>query len=286
MSHNLNFILRLRFPAETALTFRFWVARMDIFQGFEVFCVFRNWLIGNMGTAGEYMYTAIHWWTLAAVLAACALIFCFGIAKRQNSKASRAILVAVSLFQLIFEIGWRLIYLFVKGDSVLCWWPMYPCNLGGILLPLIALTGWKTGKKMFYLFGFVGGVLTFAMPDGIFSNNVMVFPIVKSILQHTGLLLIPVLEYISGEYRPSLKDLGWVILGCLVHLINCEGIDRLLGFTGDYMFLRSGLPFVIPGVPQFITMSVFALVVFAILSFLCDIKGSVAFLRSMKKSSR
>ena len=75
MSHNLNFILRLRFPAETALTFRFWVARMDIFQGFEVFCVFRNWLIGNMGTAGEYMYTAIHWWTLAAVLAACALIF-------------------------------------------------------------------------------------------------------------------------------------------------------------------------------------------------------------------
>ena len=94
------------------------------------------------------------------------------------------------------------------------------------------------------------------------------------------------LEYISGEYRSTLKDLGWVILGCFVHLINCEGIDRLLGFTEDYMFFRSGLPFVIPGVPQFITLSVFALIVLALLSFLCDIRGSLAFLKSMKKSSR
>lgn len=259
---------------------------MVIFQHIEVFSVFKNWLIGNMGTAGDYMYTAIHWWTLAVVFAACALIFGIAFAKRRDKRASRAILVAVSLFQLVFEIGWRLIYLLVKGDSVLCWWPMYPCNLGGILLPIFALTNCKKGKQMFYLFGFVGGVLTFAIPDGIFSNNVMVFPIVKSILQHTGLLLIPVLEYISGEYRSTLKDLGWVILGCFVHLINCEGIDRLLGFTEDYMFFRSGLPFVIPGVPQFITLSVFALIVLALLSFLCDIRGSLAFLKSMKKSSR
>lgn len=259
---------------------------MEVSQYIEVFSVFKDWLIGNMGTEGEFMYTAIHWWTLAFVFLACALIFGFGFAKRQDKKASRAILVAVSLFQLVFEIGWRLIYLLVKGDSVLCWWPMYPCNLGGILLPIFALTNCKKGKQMFYLFGFVGGVLTFAMPDGIFSNNVMVFPIVKSILQHTGLLLIPVLEYISGSYRSSLKDLGWVILGCFVHLLNCEGIDRLLGFTEDYMFFRSGLPFVIPGVPQFITLSVFALIVLALLSFLCDIKGSIAFLKSMKKSSR
>ena len=255
---------------------------MVVFQYIEVFFVFRNWLTGNMGTAGDYIYTAIHWWTLAAVLAVCALVFGVAFAKRGDKTASRRILVAVSVFQLSFEILWRLIYVFVAGDSVRNWWPMYPCNLGGILLPIIALTGWKTGKKMFYLFGFVGGVLTFAMPDGIFSNNVMVFPIVKSILQHTGLLLIPVLEYISGEYRPNLKDFGWVVLGCLVHLINCEVIDRLLGFTEDYMFLRSGLPFVISGIPSFITTSVFALAVFVLLLFLCDIKGSR---KAFKKSA-
>ena len=247
--------------------------------------MFKDWLTGNMGTGGDYIYTAIHWWTLGFVLLACALIFGIAFAKRKDKSASRRILMAVAVFQLSFEILWRLIYVFVAGDSVRNWWPMYPCNLGGILIPIFALMNCKKGKQMFYLFGFVGGVLTFAMPDGIFSNNIFVFPILKSVLQHTGLLLIPALEYICGTYRPSLKDLGWVILGCLVHLLNCEVIDRWLGFMGDYMFFRSGLPFVIPGVPQYITLSVFAVSVFALLSFLSDIKGSISFLKSMKKRS-
>ena len=244
---------------------------------------FYDWLIGNAGTPGEYMYTAMHWWSLGIVLAACAFIFGIAVAKRKDAKASRGILVAVAVFQLGFEVLWRLIYLLVKGDSVLCWWPMYPCNLGGILIPIIALADWKRGKQMFYLFGFVGGMLTFALPDGIFSTSVFVFPILKSVLQHTGLLIIPILEYATGRYRPTLKDLGWVVLGCLVHLLNCEVIDRLLGFMDDYMFLRGDMPFVIPGVPQFITISVFALVVFALLCFLSDIKGSVAYLKSRKR---
>ena len=243
----------------------------------------KNWLIGNMGTSGDYMYQPIHWYSLAAVVAAFLVICGLGLAFRQDKVKSRKLLVGVAVFQLAFEIGWRLIYWLIKGDSVLCWWPMYPCNLGGILLPIFALTNCRRGKQMFYLFGFVGGVLTFAMPDGIFSNNVMVFPIVKSILQHTGLLLIPAIELIGKTYRPSLKDLGWVISGCFVHILNCEVIDRFLGFDGDYMFFRSGMPFVIPGVPQFITLSVFALIVLVLLSFLCDIKGSLAFLKKLKK---
>jgi len=242
----------------------------------------KNWLIGNMGAEGEYMYQAIHWYTLAVVLLALAAAVAFCLCNRENSTRCRKLLVAVSVFQLGLEVIWRLIYLFIKGDTILCWWPMYPCNLGGILVPLFALLDWKRGKQMFYLFGFIGGVLTFAMPDGIFSNDVLVFPIVKSILQHTGLLLVPAVEWISGTYRPTLKHFGWVVGGCLIHLVNCEGIDRLLGFTGDYMFFRSGLPFVIPGVPQWITLSVFALIVIAILSFLSDIKGSLAFLTSKK----
>ena len=244
---------------------------------------FHRWLIGDMGTPGNYDYTAIHYWTIAAVAAMFVLFLTAAILLRKHPRQQRKILVGVARYQLAFEVAWRLIYLFVKGDSISCWWPMYPCNLGGILLPIIALVNWQPGKKMFYLFGFVGGVLTFAIADGIFSSDVLVFPIVKSILQHTGLLLIPMLEYVSGTYRPTLKHLGWVILGCLIHLINCEVIDRLLGFTGDYMFFRSGMPFVIPGVPQWITLSIFALLVLSLLSFLCDIRGSIAWLRGKKR---
>lgn len=243
-----------------------------------------NWLIGNMGTAGEYQYQSIHLYSTLAVVSAVIIALILGLKYRNNPSAHRKMLKAVSIFQLGFEVFWRLIYLLVKGDSILCWWPLYPCNLGGILVPIIALGNWQRGKKMFYLFGFVGGCLTFAIPEGIFSNNVLVFPIVKSILQHTGLLLIPILEYTGNTYRPTLKDMGWVIAGLIVHLVNCEGIDRILGFTGDYMFFRSGMPFVIPGVPQFITLSVFALLVLVLLSIACDPKGSIKFLKDLKKS--
>ena len=230
-----------------------------------------NWLIGNMGTAGEYQYQPIHLYSTLVVALSVAVITILGIKLRKNEVKRRQLLKGICFFQLGFEVLWRLIYLLVKGDSILCWWPIYPCNLGGVLIPIFALTGCKTGKKMFYLFGFVGGVLTFALPEGIFSSDVLVFPILKSILQHTGLLIIPVLEYIYGTYRPAPKDMGWVIGGLMIHLINCEGISRLLGFTGDYMFFRSGMPFVIPGVPQFITLSAFALLVLVLISFLCDL---------------
>ena len=245
--------------------------------------MFVKWLIGDMGVAGEYQYGLIHLYATAAVAVAKAVVALLGFALRKDARRSRQLLVAISVFQLAFEVLWRVIYLFIKGNTILCWWPTYPCNLGGILIPLFALLDCRRGKQMFYLFGFVGGVLTFAMPEGIFCRDVLVFPILKSILQHTGLLLIPTLELVNGTFRPTLRDMGWVTAGCVIHTLNCEVIDRLLGFTGDYMFFRSGLPFVIPGVPQFFTLSVFALLVLAVLSFLCDIRGSLRFLKNRKK---
>ena len=49
------------------------------------------------------------------------------------------------------------------------------------------------------------------------------------------------------------------------------------------MFLRSGMPFVIPGVPQFITLTVFGLLVLVVLSIASDPKGSFQFLKTLKK---
>lgn len=245
--------------------------------------MFIKWLIGDMGTAGDYSYQAMHLWTVVIVAAVTAALLVWQHFLNKQRDKKHLLVIAVSIFQIVFEIGWRVIYIVFKDAGFVALWPAYPCNLGGILIPLIALTNWKTGKKMFYLFAFVGAMLTFAMPNGIFSTDVFVFPILKSVLQHTGILLIPLLEYVGGSYRSTLKDLGWVIAGCLVHLVNCEGIVRLMGLTEDYMFFRSGMPFVIPGVPQFITLSVFAILVFALLSFAADIKGSLIYLRTFRK---
>lgn len=135
---------------------------------------------------------------------------------------------------------------------------------------------------MFYLFGFFGACMTFIIPAGIFIRTVMTFPILKSVLQHTGLLLIPTFEYFSKKYRPYVGDFLFLILGCIIHTINCEVIDRWLGLTGDYMFYRSGMPFVIPGVPKWITISVFVLAFLYICSFVLSFKESVDYYKTNK----
>ena len=178
----------------------------------------RRWLIGDMGVQGEFQYQAIHVYSTVVVIAACVLVALLERKKKVGEESKRRLLVGISIFQLAFELAWRVIYVTIKGDNILCWWPLYPCNLAGILLPVIALCRWETGKKMFYLFGFVGGVLTFAMPEGIFCRDVMSFPILKSVLQHTGILLIPILEYAMGSFRPTLRHMGWVVLGLLVQV--------------------------------------------------------------------
>lgn len=245
-----------------------------------------DWLTGNMGIHGEYMYQPIHLISTGIVLFILAALGVIQYRSRANPRRQRRLILALSIFQLSFEVLWRLIYVFVKGDTLMCWWPLYPCNLNGILIPIIAIVNKPTGKKLFYLFAFVGAVLTFALPEGIFCTDVMVFPVLKSILQHTGILMIPLLELVGGTYRPTLRHMGWVIAGGLIHVLNSEILVPLQGFTGDYMFYESGLPFVIPGVSQYITLTVFAVLVLGILSFLCDVRDSRRFLRSLVRHPR
>ena len=237
--------------------------------------MFIDWLRGNLGNEGEFMYKEIHIVSTIIVVSVCVILAVIGSIKKISDKNKRIILNSIAIFQLSFEILWRAIYLFVFNTELNQLWPMYPCNLGGVLIPIIALLNNRTMKDMFYVFGFVGACLTFAMPEGIFCRDVMSFPILKSVLQHTGLLIIPSFEYASKMYRPTIKRYYLLVLGCMIHFINCELFDRLIGLNGDYMFYGSGLPFVIPGVSQYITLSVFALIVFYIIVFLLNIKDAI-----------
>lgn len=105
---------------------------------------------------------------------------------------------------------------------------MYPCNFGGIVIPIIALCNNQLRKRIFYLFGFITACLTFAVLEGILCGDIMVSPILKSVLQHTGLLLILAFEYTSKSFRPSAKDYPLIIIGYLIHVFNCEVIDRFI----------------------------------------------------------
>ena len=233
--------------------------------------IIEDWFFSDLGEPGEFQYKAIHLITVAVILA---ITITFGIlcaSKKISEKTKRNMLIGTCAFHLIFEVTWRILYITIRHDSWLSTYPMYPCNLSGILIPIIALCDFKPGKKLFYLFGFATGVLTFVMPEGIFTRSVLTFPILKSILQHTGLILIPVMEYASGKYKENIKNFNWLFVGLVIHVINAEVIDPLLGFNGDFMFFRSNLPFVIPGVPQWFTMSFFGILVLVFLELVSDV---------------
>ena len=230
---------------------------------------------------GYYSYTAIHWVSFAAVAAVAVALALVAGSKRISCRAKDATIISVAAFQLVFEVGWRILYLF-KGNKFLSLWPFYPCNVADFLLPIALLIKNERMKDCFYLFGFMGGVITFVYPVGIFITPYLQFSILKSILQHTGIIFIPVFEYVRGTYRPRLEKFGYILLGLIIHVANSYGLSTVFGYPGDYMYLDSGLPFVIPGIPQFITMGAFAVLILFLVNWALDYKGVSRILQARK----
>ena len=241
-----------------------------------------DWFNSELGQPGEYQYKAIHLITCAVIIVLAVVLGYFSASKKVSDRTKRNMLIGTCVFHLVFEVTWRILYVTIRHDSWLSTYPMYPCNLSGILIPIIALLDFEPGKKLFYCFGFATGVLTFVMPEGIFTRSVLTFPILKSILQHTGLILIPLMENMSGKYKENIKNFHWLFAGLVIHVINAEIIDPLLGFEGDYMFFRSGLPFVIPGVPKWFTISAFGILALVILELLADLDTTKEVFRELK----
>ena len=236
---------------------------------------------GTGGVAGDFAYGTIH---LTAVILLILVTLGMCLLGAKMSKASqRKIIIAAAVISIFFEVFWRIIYL-INGDKLIDLWPFYPCNLAGVLIPLIALTNNKTLKELFYVFAFVGGVITFVYPQGIFTNQYLCFAILKSILQHTAIIFIPVFEYCTGNFNPKLKNVYLSIIGIFIHLFNSEYLPRYMGKHGtDYIFLHSGLPFVIAGVPQIYILGTLAVIVMVSLYMMLDMKSTRKLFKRPKK---
>ena len=218
-----------------------------------------NFWTGEGGVVGDFAYGKVH---LSAVIILLLSLIVFSLAgKRMPKKAQRLIIFTASVFFLVFEIFWRIIYI-KRGVGWQELYPFYPCNIAGILVPIIALSKNKTLKEMFYVFAFIGGLITFVYPEEIFTNQYLNFPILKSILQHAGIIFIPVFEYFTENYKPRLKGYFLSILGLFVYLLNSACVPKLFSLKNtDYIFLHSGLPFTIEGVNQIFILAPIAFIV-------------------------
>ena len=70
-----------------------------------------------MGTAGDYAYTPMHYYTVALV-ALVTVFFVVWQLQINGSKHSGRLIYAIAWFQIVFEILWRLVYLFIKKSPL------------------------------------------------------------------------------------------------------------------------------------------------------------------------
>lgn len=227
---------------------------------------------GAGGVPGDFSYGAIHIGSILIFLFVLIAVTFAGIKMSKNSQ--RKIVITAAVFSLVFEVFWRIIFFINKAE----WpdlFPFYPCNIAGLLVPIIALTKNKTLKEMFYVFAFIGGIITFVYPQGVFTNQLLNFPILKSVLQHTAIIFIPVFEYATGNFKPKLKNYYLAIIGLFVHLFNSEYLPKLMGLKNtDYIFLHSGLPFTIEGVNQIFILAPIAFIVIGLFYMALDPKST------------
>lgn len=117
--------------------------------------------------------------------------------------------------------------------------------------------------------GFIGGVVTFLIPDGIYTDKYLTFSIFDSIISHYILIVVPAIFIVKDMWRANFSRVNEVVLGMLLVIMNVEIVQRLLlgGNYTDYLFFHGDIPFAIPGRPdlQFIVISVLFLVVLAII---------------------
>ena len=62
----------------------------------------KNWLCGNMGTAGDYSYQTMHYITLLAVVTVTGVLLALSLYWRKDANRSRKLLQGVAVFHLGF----------------------------------------------------------------------------------------------------------------------------------------------------------------------------------------
>ena len=118
---------------------------------------------GSGGVPGDFSYGTIHMVSAAALILVTAVMCVIGTQMKKSSQ--RKVIVAAAVFSIVFEIFWRLV--FWKNEvKLIDLWPFYPCNLAGILVPLIALSK-KTPADYFLEYELLNGPSQEATPHTI-----------------------------------------------------------------------------------------------------------------------
>lgn len=132
------------------------------------------------------------------------------------------------------------------GAEVPAWraLPFHLCTTMTFLLPLTILFKWNKIKTPVYVLSMMGGIITIIIGD-YFDSWFMTFSTLEGITAHTILLIVPIIEIATNNFKLDFKNLWQVIIGTLVMIAWATLANDVFfkGFNTNYMYLkRNGLP--------------------------------------------
>lgn len=207
---------------------------------------------------GEYNYELVH--ILSLIFLLISIVYLSLRYKDKHAKLNK-VLNVMSIVILFIYLFRRLINVFLGTNVFEAYWPFYLCNVNTIFLCLYQIFGWKKGKDFFLVTGLIGGLFTFFMPNGIFDDKYITLQVLDSVLSHYVIVVVPLVLFFTKSHILQLKNMYQVYIGLLAVVVNAEIIQVIIFKANhDYLFFDSNLPFTISGVPQFIIISVLAIV--------------------------
>ncbi|MHC1748550.1 MAG: hypothetical protein AB9856_09240 [Cellulosilyticaceae bacterium] len=171
-------------------------------------------------------------------------IICFYVKSVEHRKIDKFLKIStvfILMFDPIYWV-WELNnFGFFRWENTL---PLYLCSLFWILMPFVAFT--KKGSKLnrittsclctiCLLAGILGTVFNIYMDTYPFLS----FVVIRSLLYHFCMILIPSILWCTGYYKPHIQDTFQCFIPVIALLVPCFVVDKKFGW--DYCYLNGGI---------------------------------------------
>ena len=216
---------------------------------------------------GDFTFGAVHIGSIVFTIVSITISIIV-LRRKEETVVKRVtkILAGITLFVYLVR---HVVNGYTSGDYLYAMWPFYICNINTVFMCIWILFDIKFMKDFFIITGMYGAVLTFVVPDGIFTDQYLNLGILDSVLSHYTIVYIPLILLSTRVYELDIKRSWQVMLGYAIVVFNVEVVQGwLFDKNTDYLFLRGTLPFTIEGVPQFLIVAVFAIGVSYIIYFI------------------
>jgi uncharacterized membrane protein YwaF len=199
-----------------------------------------------------YLFTLPHFLYMA--VSALVIVYFVFIIKTDNPRKNQWIITISCILLLFFKYAGEVIFVYeyyafaepVSSFShpFLDWRTLISfqmCGINNILLPIAIWFKIRPMKDFLYLTSICGGLVVILYPSTVLFGDpfTLTFPMIRSLVVHLILVVLPLFLIRIGEFRLELKHWRWTIYGTLITMAWSMYGNLVVNPGANYMFLMS-----------------------------------------------